>query len=186
MGKENLVTYSETQTKLLPPPYETNCKHYPIDNTGKQDMRSDCINKCVIDKLEDEFKLGCIWSERNVRLTRLENMLRYRYLPFCDTKSSRYSGGLYTVVSRTQLMLISMCQDKCPKNCLERFYNFEVRAQSDWRQSNGTFFTITLEHNRFPDQTTEHKPILDWITLVSNIGGLLGMWLGFSIFSLHR
>ena len=61
LGVQNLITYSESQTVLLPPPYKTNCKHYPINSTGEQNMRSDCINQCVNDKLEKEFQLGCVW-----------------------------------------------------------------------------------------------------------------------------
>jgi len=45
------------------------------------------------------------------------------------------------------------------------------------------YFSLYLEHNddtTFPDQLLSYRPLMSWIELVSNFGGLLGMWLGFS------
>lgn len=75
-----------------------------------------------------------------------------------------------------------LCESQCPRNCFESHYDYEIQTRKgDHFRMNHNEFSINLEHNRFPDQVIEHKPIMDWITLVSNWGGLLGMWMGLSV-----
>ena len=80
MGMVNFISYSESQTKLLPPPYETKCRDYDkLLNT-----RSDCIQKCVDQKLSEEFGLNCTWSYENYMLIRKENPFGSSNKSICD------------------------------------------------------------------------------------------------------
>ena len=183
LNVKNEITFTESKSILLPPPYHTNCKNYPIDSTGRQPLRSDCITNCVNNKLEEYKHLGCLWGNSNYRLIRDKvNVFENRSL--CDM-NNEVTHKVWNLMERELIMAIPECQEVCLQNCVERFYNFDLDTGYDWRQQyhkSDFFFTITIQHSRFPDQTIEHKPILDWITLVSNVGGLLGMWLGFSVF----
>ena len=173
MSKVNFITYSETQTKLLPPPYETKCKEY--DRT--QNTRSDCIQKCVDQKLSQEFDLNCTWTFNNLILIRKKNSFESSYKSLCNHHKEH---RIWRIVDE-QNRFRKQCEDFCPKNCFETFYSYEIETRKgEFFIEPHNVFSINLEHNRFPDQVIEHKPIYDWLTLVSNLGGLLGMWLGLS------
>ena len=183
MSVVNFVTYSESKSILLPSPYLTKCKNYEIDVNGTTDMRSDCIDKCVNDKLYEEYGLDCIWTNENFRLVRKDNLREYGSRTLCDPDDQRWAKEWYQI-DRRDIVLRSECEDKCPKNCLESYYTYEVvtrRYKKYNYQKDHNQFHIDLAHNSYPDQVIEHRPIMDWITMVSNLGGLLGMWLGLSV-----
>ena len=81
MGKVNFITYSESVTRLLPPPYVSNCKEY--DKSEEQNTRSDCIQSCVDQNIMDKFNLNCIWSYGNLNLIRNQN-ITYKHI--CNWK----------------------------------------------------------------------------------------------------
>jgi hypothetical protein len=41
-------------------------------------------------------------------------------------------------------------------------------------------------HNQLPDQLIKHMPEMEFITFIGNFGGLLGLWLGFSIYAIIK
>ena len=55
-GFMSLVQYREIHNRLLPPPYETQCKEYDIERNGKK-MRSDCITECMTDHVMNNCSL---------------------------------------------------------------------------------------------------------------------------------
>ena len=174
MGMVNFITYSESQTILLPAPYETDCKEY--DKSEEQNTRSDCIEKCVDQRLTDDFGLKCTWTFENLNLVRRDN----RFQSNKHLCNHQKEGRIWDIVN-AQNKYRKLCEEVCPKNCFETFYSYEIETRNgDFYREGYTNFSINIDHNRFPDQVIEHKPIMDWITLVSNMGGLLGMWLGFS------
>ena len=177
MGKINFVTYSESKSILLPPPYLTNCKNYDLKREG---MRSDCINICVYRKIREELKIQCIFTNGNYRLVSQHISKTFPSTFLCNSTS---------LVNQTenvdkQVKFESDCQSQCPQNCLETYYNYEVLIRRNKHATTGerkNEFAIDLQHNRLLDMVIEHRPIMDWITMISNIGGLSGMWLGLSV-----
>ena len=171
MGKINFITYSESQTKLLQSPYQTNCREYKTDGNG---LRSDCLHNCVNSRLEEKFNLNCTWTFANFKLVRENSPIDK---PFCNYTKELLLREVFTEQNKLQ----NICEEFCPKNCFESFYSYEIETRKgDFFNETRNRFSISIEHNRFPDQVIEHKPILDWITLISNSGGLMGMWLGMS------
>ena len=182
MGRVNAISYTEIKTRLLPAPYETDCRIYSLDDLGQNNMRSDCIQKCVDQNmLNTEPKIDCISVLFNFKLIRKDNLFNLSMVKLCDLNYSK-SIHLSDTLIHKQIHLENNCKQECHKNCEESYYEFKIemiKAHSWIKTSNE--FAITLKHNRFPDQIITHKPVMLWIELVSNFGGLLGMWLGLSI-----
>lgn len=181
MNQINAISFSETRTTLLPQPYDTNCKVYQFDDTGQENMRSDCHQKCVDHFLLHKYpEVKCISTNANFKLVRRDNLDDFAHLSLCNY--GNFAKEFNKEMVHSQLKEDHECAKRCLKNCRESFYDFTIdviKGHSDITMRNE--FSITLQHNRFPDQIIEHKPIMSWIELMSNFGGLLGMWLGLSV-----
>jgi hypothetical protein len=173
-----LFRYSEVHTKLLSSPYETNCKEYNLENI-ENDMRSDCIMKCINKQIIKEFGINCINPDFNYRLLREFNIKELRDYPICDNLSYiSFNKSVWNQIMMNQRRPHPICEISCPKNCYEVHYDFEViRKHSDTPPDQ---YGIMIMHNQHPDQTIEHRPIMTWIEMISSFGGILGMWLGLS------
>ena len=170
-----LVRYSEIHTTLLPSPYQTHCKTYELE-TNEQNMRSDCVMKCITDRIIKECDIKCVSPWNNYKPIRENNVHDYYDYPICDT--DKFNQTMIDCVGWKQAKLEPKCEDQCLKNCYEIHYDFEVRKQilkKPW-----DVYGIKLIHDQHPDQIIEHRPAMTWLELVSSCGGLLGMWLGIS------
>jgi len=93
---------------------------------------------------------------------------------------------IFDEVIKLQTKYEYICESLCPPNCEESYYGFDVyighdaTVASTWSKPKHQF-SIIIRHDSVLDQIVEHRPILSWIELVSNFGGLLGMWLGLSV-----
>ena len=174
------VSYSGNHIHLLPAPYETSCRNYPL-NGPEDDMKSDCIQKCIDEKMLDFFPdKQCVFTYYNFKLIRKENLKRLANIPLCDYW--KFDQDTLAKMNNAQIHLDTDCKNKCLDNCEETFYEFKVGEIKGWTIiKNANEFALTVQHNRFPDQIITHKPIMRWIEVASNFGGLLGMWLGLSI-----
>ena len=176
-GKVNLISYSEIHTTLLPSPYETNCKTYEME-TNEQNMRSDCVMKCITNRILKECDLKCLNSWDNYNPIREMNAHEYYDYPICDSDKFKINGSMVGCVGWKQAEFEAICEKICPKNCFEIHYDFVIRPQSwgrDW-----DVYGLKIIHDQHPDQIVDHRPIMTWLELVSSCGGLLGMWLGVS------
>ena len=82
-GFLSLLQYREIHNRLLPPPYETQCKEYDIERNG-QNMRSDCITECMTDHVMNNCSLDCINDQDSVSLYR-EDYEKYKNYPICNS-----------------------------------------------------------------------------------------------------
>ena len=76
------------------------------------------------------------------------------------------------------------CQVKCPQHCINHYYNYDVKTESDWCSKRPAF--ITIVDNQIPDQINENIPEMTFISFAASFGGLLGMWLGLSALTLFH
>ena len=67
----------------------------------------------------------------------------------------------------------------CKLECNFKYYPIEIE-RSDLYGDN----MIRIQHSEFPDIFIMHIPILNLIDFICQFGGLLGMWLGLSLFGI--
>ena len=172
MGMINFITYTETQTKLLPEPFETKCKWY------EHETRAECVHICMNERLSQVFHLDCVWTLHNNKLIRKDALGDLANKSLCNHIREPRVWDIVKELFHVE----RSCESQCPRNCLESHYQYEIQTRKGQQFTEAhNCFSINIDHNSLPDQVIEHKPIMDWITLVSNLGGLMGMWLGLSV-----
>ena len=71
------------------------------------------------------------------------------------------------------------CEKMCKIECNFKYYRMEIVRIENIFQKN----VIDIRHNEYPDIFVKHIPETTLIDFVCNFGGLLGIWLGLSFFS---
>jgi hypothetical protein len=174
------VQYSEIQTRLLPPKYITNCYIYSNENQENHghrfvaNTRNDCLVTCMIAHFKRICNYDCVDA-------RLGHFVSGEYFRVNNQEHlCQNIGYKQACLERNKVIVQLLCERQCPPKCVQRL--FEV-SMDDWEGStmgkNNTF-TVMIQHNRNADQLIIHYPEITFISFVSNLGGLIGMWLGFS------
>ena len=163
------IKFYEIQTHLLPPPFATNCRNY---TESPHIIKSDCIIDCLFGRMKSDYRLKYQYIKFCINISKVRNIfLRREHVIsetghlFCDYQD-QYSHDYYE------------CDDYCPLNCLEKYYNWDIFEEGD---NDNEVISIEIKHNGVPDQIVEHVPEMNFIGFVSNFGGLLGIWLGISV-----
>ena len=208
-GKWYEMTYNRWKTILLEPPYKTECRHYNLDDIKYFKLRSDCVTHCiqkeVHKKCSPEMRIKIIDPKNNNStecLYRSDVLWRrdafnktYENLSkFCpkfskpETESSteediKRRGDNKRCIDNNISHLNSECEKRCRLECLNRFYNYNVKTNikhHDWEKTWDRLASITIAHNQLPDQITEHIPEMTFVQFSGSFGGLFGIWLGLS------
>ena len=144
-------------------------------------MRVDCINKCFGHKARKEtgnctspfIKPSILWRNDSA------------YSSYHDTKlcqANYWFPPIDIVDEREQLW--NNCEVKCRPDCVNRHYqklmkNYEKLLYNYKVPLYAT--KLNFFHNTIPDQITEHMKEMTFVDFSGNFGGLVGVWLGFSI-----
>lgn len=186
-GKWYEISYNRLKTVLLQPPYQTNCKVYNLKATDEHRLRSDCINDCIGQRLDescfgnktknadrDERRFDCFFSYDGLWRRDLIERNKQNSFKLCSNSS------LVSCFERNLNRVNRECQVTCQVECDNRFYNYNVKTNN--KLENAKLFTLlTIEHNQLPDQITEHMEEMSLIQFIASFGGLTGMWLGLSV-----
>ena len=161
------ISYSRIEKDLLGEGYDTNCKNYDINSTiWNQTIRSECIASCTVDKLSCPY----------------ETFLRREW--FNDaTRKFLNCQEFYTFVEIGNKRL--ECIENCPVDCLStdfRIVNKEVKHydDNDYSKPLDKVIFVTIKHSGI-DEEVRHMPQINHMSLICNLGGLLGLWLGMSM-----
>ena len=73
----------------------------------------------------------------------------------------------------------NQCEHKCPRTCVEQLFKFTLDTYFSYL-GKYTKVLIGIKHDNSPDHIIVHIPEMYFIEFISNLGGLLGMWLGMS------
>ena len=166
------IKYSEQRIKRLGHDYDTDCYSYELNNNfGYYRMRSDCPNDCYQDKLRQLCKV-------EIGLFMSKFLIRKDYLSNENNRIISCSDPVYNQISFT---IKKDCENLCKIECNFKYYTNEIEtSELDFRN------TIKIIHSGYPDILVEHIPEMNLIGFFCNFGGLLGMWLGLSIFEIFQ
>ncbi|CAG2103579.1 unnamed protein product [Medioppia subpectinata] len=203
IGREVDKAYERWKTVLQPPPYETACEDYDLDGqSSAYKLRSDCLNHCFYRYWTDhcgECNLTTSYDCRqcipvSLRLWRVDSLPGAAGMPrVCEFAQQKFSPPInpddftYNITASEQLVKCherlyykhnARCEDQCASECVNRHYTLAQRA---FDRTDALYSEVYIVHNQLPDQETENMPEMTFIDFMANLGGLWGMWLGFSI-----
>ena len=188
IGNTNYLSYNRWKTVLLPPPYQTNCRDYDLDDKRDARLRSDCVNHCIYDGLRREcadpsndktYDPTECFLETNIilRSESFNNSLGESKI--CSSASDKGDQCRRNAIGS----ISTSCEVKCQPECVNRFYNYNIVLQTPKMGPNTlekSFAWVEIVHNQMPDQMVTNIPEMTFISFAANFGGLLGMWLGLS------
>ena len=78
---------------------------------------------------------------------------------------------------------IDKCKHQCPLSCQQILYDINVKNNGDIMNSDSNLTIRNSEHQEF---TYEAQPIMSFSELLSNIGGLFGLYFGLSFVDINQ
>ena len=165
-GYYYIIRYSQWNIERLGKGYDTDCREY---NPEKY-TRSDCIFDCY----QDKVKYHCLTQDLVG-----SNILR-RIIYF---KQRNLNLSECTVGVKKYYESIKSCEDQCHKECHFTYYSFSINIYVETHENN---CGLRIRHNEMPDITIRYIPEMPLLTFICNFGGLLGMWLGLSFYTIFH
>ena len=174
-GSKIFLNYNQIKTELLDNSYDTNCYEYDLDyKFANFNMRSDCISSCIQNVFTQECnQYNLISTGYPLRKELLEQNLYF---------NSYQAENNYECIKTTQTEANTICMNKCKPDCTYTYYLFNKDDVHEVVPPNT--IRIFVKHNSMPDILIKHLPQTTFLSLVCNFGGLLGMWLGLSFFTI--
>ena len=150
-------------------------------------MRIDCINECIGDNIK-KITHNCLYPfyVRYILWRNESAYLSYQDLKLCEDNVNFYreiKNGRDKIVNE-RVKMRNECEMKCRSDCVNRYYK-KLTTLIDELPSYDVLplntAKIQIYHNNMPDQLTEHMEGMTFIDFFGSFGGLVGVWLGFSI-----
>ena len=168
-GQKYQFDYSELSQRLLGQGFDTDCLKYDLDyKHANFNMNSDCVQSCA------QHKLSRYFNQTN-KIYRNYGLIRREFIEQNQNYSLLLDVG-YWMLAETHL---ASCMEKCNEDCVIRKYilgGLRIDKENFYPKT-----IINIVHSRYPDILIVHVESMTWISLVCNVGGLIGMWLGYSI-----
>ena len=173
LEKNHLISFTKAETeKKLPYPYN-DC----VDHENKTYRQENCIEQCLNVKIGDKYNCS-IPSFYSIK--GLEEcggvLLPYQYnnSNYKDPDSIAYENHV-DFIKRLISEFDSICRSQCDKECESILFNKQVITTF------GNFFEFS--YSDFSTLSITQIPKTDDFSLVSSIGGLLGLFVGTSMLS---
>ena len=106
-----------------------------------------------------------------------KSLIRKDYLVNGSNKLISCYDTDYNIIN---LAIMENCQKICKVECNFIYYPLEIERNDEPEEENH----IWIHHSEYPDIYVEHIPEMNMIHFLCDFGGLLGMWLGLSLFGI--
>lgn len=191
-SQDYTVSFNEVSINRLPPPFKTMCKNYEIGDPKAVQSRSDCISKCMFQKLTT---MPNVSRDLYIWLTNEDTEFNKYYINrqafrYSDVILTQYEGGLdqHDILIPDSFRLSEECPKLCPADCVSSTFVVKYVSKKplnfDYLMSGYLYPEITFTHDDNYDVFLKHSPQMDWVTFLGSVGGLAGMWIGFSFLNL--
>jgi hypothetical protein len=167
-----LLSIKKISTVNIEYPF-SNCTNYektisPFNSSSNED----CIRKCIQNYCYRSYNCS-LWRIANV-ISELDE--EYENLKPCNRKLSKNCSND---------KFYDKCNLLCPKDCIQESYylsTINLTTSSDIK-----FSIVQLEwDDKRPIISYIETPVITYVEYICYIGGLLGIWFGFSISSLNE
>ena len=165
-GYKYIIRYSQWNIIRLKNGYDTDCREY----NPKNYTRSDCIFDCY----QDIVKYHCHTQDlvgANILRRKIYFEQRNLNLSKCIVSDEIYYES------------IKSCEDQCHKECHFTYYSFTI---TKYIEIDLYHAHLRFRHNEMPDITIRYIPEMPLLTFICNFGGILGMWLGLSFYTIFE
>ena len=167
-SREYSVLYSRINTLLLGRGYDTDCHDYDECKSGKcLNLRTDCL----MNSTQMQFRKLCNGNIANINM-----MMRIDYLRTLEGQKLTWCGKHLGNMTKIK----TLCEEMCKRDCYSTYYYYTLKEERFMNKTS----KLTIVHNAMPDINIKHMPELNFISFISNLGGLIGMWSGLSAFGL--
>ena len=141
-------------------------------------MRVDCINQCLGD--------GPKKTNENCTSPFYHYLILWRndssYSSSKDSKLCEDDWNALGEIMDEREKVRTICEVKCRPNCVNRYYKKLIKMYETPDYVMPVNMTeIFFGHNNMPDQITQHIEEMTFVDFSGTFGGLVGVWLGFSI-----
>ena len=167
------LDFNKIETRMLES-YQPPCKDYAKHLDSEFNSQSDCRVSCLFEYLGNE----CYNTLKIELLIIMKKVLNN----FKQDNGVCNKTGIYQYAKRT-------CIERCPQECHKIFYKNYMHKNifsSDNSKVYNISISVYIEPNGEPNMIVEYIPEKSLISLICDFGGLLGMWLGYSILSISN
>jgi len=162
-----------------------NCRKYPSFSRYQAQSQVDCIHRCFIDFTR--LTCNCVSFRPNLRVEIHDPSIR-----ICPQPNSPLYGDCR---GKSFDRYLHSCRSNCLEDCMEENYDFDVIAREISLDENAGEEHIVNKTEKISEVTIKRKLKSDVIykqkrqmyfeQFFSNIGSLLGFWLGISMLAIY-
>lgn len=180
LRRDQTIRYYRILFKRLPPPYDTGCHDYQRAPLNGAISHCDCKASCLFAEMIETTSKGTSFSR--FFTTVHGYFVKPKEFPEKAVISEvmKDKHGSKVVNKEWWRKVKKACQAKCPVDCDE---TVDKWALIDTQREKEGVVMLVLKHELDSDQFYSHLPALDWYSYFGNVGGLAGVWIGFSILS---
>ena len=159
-----LIRYSQWNIERLGKGYDTDCREY--------DPKAKTRNDCIFDCYQDKVKYHCHTQDfvGSILMTRKS---------YFKQRNLNLSKCLVNKIIHYESL--KACEDQCHQDCYITYYSFTLSKFAEIKLLDAH---VNFKHSEVPDLTIRHIAEMPLLTFICNFGGILGMWLGVSFYSI--
>lgn len=188
------VTFYQTKVVSLPPPFKTGCRHYATGERLAEQSRDDCMAKCILRRF---VKLNNVEAYASyLSIMSLTNSSPNNFLISSQLFDGKNNNSLPPLTNGTDFLnqtkfedlFEKNCERNCPVDCVTTRYHLESKPARNYlrfltsvKQNELVFH---FQHDRKDDVHLVHSALMDFFSYMGMVGGLVGMWVGFSFVDL--